>query len=174
MKKLFLFLFLSFFSNSFSQNISPQFSELKGMEDQSASTHLFYRIYSSINSTYFYENRNDIYHLDLLSGVDTLFLSHYGYSSPTGSSFLGVKDYEFWHNNSSLYIQCGFGGDFHPIPFIARFDDQFGFFIAPHGTVRNVDISKQDPIHAVIKHHIQTLKGPHRRNFRHCNPDRPE
>jgi len=140
-----LVLFL-FFSNSFSQiqNIAPQFSELKGMEDQSANTHLFYRIYSRFSNDPIYETHNDIYHLDLDTSVDTLFLYDGNHSSPTGTYFLGVNDYEFWQNNPSWYIQCGSGGEIHPIPFIVRFDDQYGFFIAPHGTVRNVDISKQN------------------------------
>jgi len=41
MKKWVVFLFVTLITNSFSQtNISPQFSELKGMEDQQVKTNL--------------------------------------------------------------------------------------------------------------------------------------
>lgn len=144
MKKLVAFLFALFFSNSLSQNVSPQFSELKGMEDLQGNTHLFYRIYSHLSNDPIYQWNNDIYHWDLNSSSDTLLFYDYACSSPTENYFRRVMDYEFWQNNTSWFIQCGTGGEFHPTPFILRFDDLHGFFIASHGTVRNVDISKQN------------------------------
>ena len=34
------------------QNVSPQFSELKGMEDEQNNTHLLYRVYSNYEDSY--------------------------------------------------------------------------------------------------------------------------
>ena len=63
MKRLIIIVILSVVL-TFSQNVSPEFSELNGMEDQADNTHLFYRIntatYDSIN--YLTNTSNDIYH----------------------------------------------------------------------------------------------------------------
>ena len=45
------------------QNVSPQFSELKGMEDDQGNTHLLYRIYSYQHGLGYESGRNDIYNL---------------------------------------------------------------------------------------------------------------
>ena len=83
MKKWVAFLFICLSTNSFSQtNISPQFSELKGMEDQLGNTHLFYRIYNSLLKIHLFTHwSNHIYHLDLNSRTDTLFLRDSGMKS---------------------------------------------------------------------------------------------
>ena len=140
---LIIILFLS--SATYSQNVSPQFSELKGMEDQSGNTHLFYRIYSLTKDNN--ENlwiRNDIYSYDLSSGIDTLFLNDYVNSSPGSTFFLRVGDYDYWNKNVSWFIYCGWGGDFHPIPYIRRFDNDQDSYLAHNGSVNNIDISKQN------------------------------
>ena len=83
MKKWVVTLFICLSANSFSQtNISPQFSELKGMEDQLGNTHLFYRIYNSYSNDPFYDTRNHIYHFDLENFSDSLFLSDYAHEDP--------------------------------------------------------------------------------------------
>jgi hypothetical protein len=50
MKACLLFVLLIFTSNTFSQNVSPEFSELKGMEDQSNNLNL-------VSGIYFYQLR---------------------------------------------------------------------------------------------------------------------
>ncbi len=66
MKAFLLFVLLIFTSNTFSQNVPPQSSEPKGMEDQSIKTNLFYRIYSVEETPYGCYTDNSIYHFDLM------------------------------------------------------------------------------------------------------------
>ena len=111
MKAFILFVLLIFTSNTFSQNVSPQFSEPKGMEDQSGNTHLFYRIYtSSFDSvTYWPVSSNNIYHFDLLTLEDTLFLESYLRLDSTTHSPVDfvIDDLTFWQNNPTHFIYWG-------------------------------------------------------------------
>jgi len=138
-----LVLFL-FFSNSFSQNISPQFSELKGMKDQSANTHLFYRIYSSTQANEIYDRRNDIYHFDLNNNIDSLFLMDYGHEDPAWTFHISVGDYDFWNFDFTKFIFGGTVGDFEPAPYIQRFDSDPIYFQALFGSVESIGISYQN------------------------------
>ena len=63
MKACLLFVLIIFTSNTFSQNVSPQFSELKGMEDQSGNTHLFYKFCTSFANDHIYEWNDQIFEL---------------------------------------------------------------------------------------------------------------
>ena len=79
-----LVLFFLLHTTLTAQNISPQFSELKGMEDAQGNTHLLYRIFSSTGAyPEPYSSNNSIYHLDLSTNTDAFFLydggsySHY-------------------------------------------------------------------------------------------------
>lgn len=113
MKTLFDAMLLFFFLlvDILPQNVSPQFSELKGMEDAQGNTHLFYRIYSFTNSSpEYYTETNSIYHLDLNTKSDKIFLYDGGYSDPIQSSGINVSDYEFWDKDPSKYIYCGSSG----------------------------------------------------------------
>ena len=77
MKKWIPFLFICVFTNSFPQtNISPQFAELKGMEDQQENTHLFYRIYNVVTDEYSTVKFMSVYHLDIDDNTDSLFLNN--------------------------------------------------------------------------------------------------
>ena len=127
MKKWVALLFVCIYANSFSQtNISPQFSELKGMEDQLGNTHLFYRIYSHNENFPIYSyTYNDIYHLDLNSLSDTLFLRDYIESNPVMMNALTINDYKFWNNNPNEFIYAGVIGGQDTVPFINRFDQEF-------------------------------------------------
>jgi len=132
MKNWIAIIFSCFFINSFSQTIvSPQFSELKGMEDQQGNTHLFYRIYSSYEDYYIYSNHNDIYHFDLNSSTDTLFLEDYTFENPAYTFHISVEDYDFWEKDFTKFIKggsIGFGDI--PLPYIQRFDgDPFNFSV---------------------------------------------
>ena len=142
MKKYFLFVLL--FTNSFSQtNIPPQFSELKGMEDQLGNTHLFYRIYEYFSNQYGFSKDNSIYHFIPVASIDSLFLADYIYSSPVMEASRFVYDYEFWGENFNEYIFCGvigFGPE--PIAFIERFDGNTNYY--QWGEVNDIDISEQN------------------------------
>lgn len=128
MKKWVVFLFICFLigicpfgTNSFSQTVvSPQFSELKGMEDQLGNTHLFYRIYlyqpgGPIGDYY----ENSIYHFDLGNSEDTLFLFEGG---RIGDQITRIIDLEYWNNNPAEFIYLGEGISVDPVAFIKRFD----------------------------------------------------
>jgi hypothetical protein len=142
MKKWVALLFVCFLVNSFSQtNISPQFSELKGMEDQLGNTHLFYRIYSLYISDPFYEYNNDIFHFDILSMNDTLFLADYNYIDPVIAHFRKVSDYSFWNNDVSKFIFGGSTGSQETIPFIKRFDGPYVYLNYSWGGIKELDIS---------------------------------
>ncbi len=108
MKKWVAFLFICLSTNNFSQtNISPQFTELKGMEDQFSSTHLFYRIHlyqpGGPIGDYF---ENSIYHFDLGNLEDSLFLFEGG---RIGDSFVRIVDVEYWDYNPAEFIYLGEG-----------------------------------------------------------------
>lgn len=141
---LVLFLFLA---NSFSQNVSPQFSELKGMEDQSTNSHLFYRIYSVTETPNLLpEIRNDIYHYDLQLGIDTLFLESYNRID----TILQIPDdfevvnYTFWQHNPATFIYGGATETtiLNEHTFIRRFDSENNY--NKNGVVYNIQISSQN------------------------------
>ncbi len=145
MKKWVALLFVCIFANSFSQtNISPQFSELKGMEDQLGNTHLFYRIYSSYSNDPFYDVSNDIYHFDLTTLLDSLFLEDYSHSDPVMSFFRSVNDYAFWNYDFTKYIFCGSMGSWEPGPYIKRFDSDYIFLNYLCCEVNQIDISSNN------------------------------
>ena len=89
------------------------FSKLTGMEDQYGNTHLFYWKYAYSGNDTNNSYQNNIFHLDLSNGEDTLFLQQYGYTMYFMSSFShSIDDFEFWNNDPSKYIYtktvCGF------------------------------------------------------------------
>ncbi len=53
------------------------FSELRGLEDNSGNTHLFYRKYHFEGDQYNNSGVNNIYHLNLANNNDTIFLDDY-------------------------------------------------------------------------------------------------
>jgi len=121
MKKWAALIFVFFITNCFSQtNISPQFSELKRMEDQQGNTHLLYRIYlyqpgGPLGDYY----ENSIYHFDLESEADTLFLFEGG---RIGDQVIRIIDVGYWNNNPAEFIYIGEGISVDPVAFIQRFD----------------------------------------------------
>ncbi len=148
MKKWVAFLLLNFFANGFAQTVAPQFSELNGIEDQQGNTHLFYRIYTSWidSATYLPVSSNNIYHYDLSSNTDTLFLkSYYGIDSVTNmpEEFV-ISDLTFWQNNPELYI---YGGTtditvLYEHTFIYRFDSENTYY--RRGVEHVIEISGQN------------------------------
>ena len=98
-------LFLFFQTSLTAQNVSPQFSELKGMEDAQGNTHLFYRVYSyeQLQPFGFYED-NSLYHLNLANQIDTLFIRESGSDI---SAHIYVNDYKIINLNPMHYIYAG-------------------------------------------------------------------
>jgi hypothetical protein len=119
MKTLSVLLFFLFISIN-AQEKYYTFSELKGMEDQSGNTHLFYRLYTFLEGEFpigdYYQN--SIYHFDLANNEDTLFL----YDGRIYEDIINISDLEFWDSDPTKYIYCGaiISGDAGS--FIRRFD----------------------------------------------------
>ena len=125
------------------QNVSPHFSELKGMEDAQGNTHLFYRIFSSLGAyPYPHSSNNSIYHFDLEANTDTFFLYEGGSSDILFNSWKTVDDYSFWNNDPSKYIYCGSEIGIDGIGYIKRYDQGNGFYYGFGGF--NIDISRQN------------------------------
>jgi len=148
MLKIISFVIIFCFAECYAQTIiSPQFSELKGLEDQSGNTHLFYRIYTYYEYDPIYQWTNHIYHWDKFAGVDTLFLTASGYESPGYNFNNWVSDVDFWNNNPAEFIYSGgttAGPFFEGSAYISRFDgftSTFGLFWETAGYV---DISSSD------------------------------
>ena len=148
MKKWVVFLFTIILTNSFSQtNIPPQFSELKGMEDQLGNTHLFYRISTYYENPPLYQWSNHIYHMDLSTLIDTLYITSSGYEDPINNFNKWVSDVDYWNNNPSEFIYSGgatSGQFFEGSAYIRRYDgynNHFGLF---WGTADYIDISSSN------------------------------
>jgi len=127
MKKFGLF-FVVVFSLTFSsqlsaQNVSPHFSELKGMEDAQGITHLLYRIYSHQQGLNFQSGTNNIYNLVPGTSIDTIYFYDYFSCGPYMDYGISILDYDYWDNDLTKYIISGnFVTCLEPAPFISRFD----------------------------------------------------
>ena len=147
MKKWVAFLFICYLATNFPQtNISPQFSELKGMEDQQDNTHLFYRIYSREVNPWGFKDENAIYHLDLNPGSDTLFLSDFFDYSYVSILLVSVDAIDFWNKSPDQFI---FGGswdlDGTPNLYISRFENPIQFPNIPWlGEIEHINISDEN------------------------------
>jgi hypothetical protein len=96
MKKWVVLIIACLFTNILSQtNISPQFSELKGMEDQLGNTHLFYRIYRFDSFGYTFQQLGEAFGLELGKQNDSLIIASAPYlikSSDGGFNWLPFLD----------------------------------------------------------------------------------
>lgn len=149
MKKLWLLFALIFslllYSEISTQNVSPQFSELKRMEDAQGNTHLLYRIHSHQSNPTYESGRDDIFNLIFGTLTDTIFFyDGYYCNNWTGGNVLTVGSYDFWDNDLFKYIYSGFvgsclDGSIH----ISRFDSQF-VYGDMFNDVQKIIISNQD------------------------------
>ncbi len=108
------------------------FSELRGMEDSSGNTHLFYRLYYYKYIPNYEESSSNMYHWDLSADIDTIFLYSGYYYNPAWQGGSGVGQVEFWNNDPSKYIYIYSGGEIDADGGIARYDGkgmQFGIDI---------------------------------------------
>lgn len=129
--KKFGLLFVVFLSLTFSfqlsaQNVSPHFSELKGMQDAQGNTHLLYRIYSHQSGPGYESGTNDIYNMVPGTSIDTIYL-YDGYTcGPYMSWGSTVNAYDIWNEDLSKYILAGeMVNCFEPYFVISRFDSNF-------------------------------------------------
>jgi len=162
MKKWAALLFVCIFANGFSQmNVPPQFSELKGMEDQLGNTHLFYRIYTYYENPPVYDWSNHIFHLDLSTGIDTLYISSSGHEDPAYNFNKWVSDVDYWNNDPTEFIYCGgatTGQFFEGSAYITRFDGYSNYFGLYQGFGNYIDISSSDD--SLLYAGIYTDGGP--------------
>ncbi len=142
--KIFTFLLVILLTSSiFAQQKYYTFSELKGMEDISGNTQLFYRLY-------FYQHRNppmddyeenSIYHLDTKTNSDSLLLFDGG---TLFNGYKSITDYEFWDNNPHKFIYNAVGVTVDPTAFIFRYDSEKQLLDVFGGYDGNLEISKQN------------------------------
>ena len=105
------------------QNVSPQFSELNGIEDEQGNTHLFYRIhsYQELDPFGFFED-NSVYHLNRSNQIDTLFLNE------SGSNMMGYffqNDFKIINFSPMHYINVGTSCPMECSPF--AYNSNYGF-----------------------------------------------
>ncbi|MDR3667667.1 MAG: T9SS type A sorting domain-containing protein [Ignavibacteriaceae bacterium] len=115
-------LFLASFV-SYGQNVYQHYSELNGMEDYNGNTNLLYRIYSTQQDMYNNNTGNNIYLLNVVNKIDTVFQLDYSYYNEyTGQGYRVINGYDFWEKNPRKFIVCGGSGSVDGEPFIERFD----------------------------------------------------
>lgn len=130
MRPMFLIYFLITISSLLSQDRYYKFSELQGFTANDGSTHLLYRLLYNAPGGGFNGYENSIYHYNLASGADTLFLRDF----QSGELVERVNSVKFWHNNPSHYIHCGAKIGFAVTGYIQRFDQA-----QPYITTRPVE-----------------------------------
>ena len=138
---------ICFCINSFSQTtVSPQFSELKGMEDKDGHTHLFYRIHSEQFEDQLHQSKhNSIYHLNVQQESDTLFLEDYLHFNSGIVTYQNIYNLDFWNDDPGKFIFCGdasFSLDYWS--FVNRFDGRENILYYNSGAVETINISNQD------------------------------
>lgn len=145
MRTMNFFLILMFVTVSISaQDVSPQFTELKGVVDHSGFPHLLYRIFSSEGNPLYNSASNSIYDLDISTMTDSVYLWDGYWCNVYMGSGRNIFDYEFWDGDLKKYIICGmYVNCFEPYFFVSRYDtldvlrDMFL-------NINRIDISKQN------------------------------
>ncbi len=143
MKKI-LILSLLFISNLSAQQYYYTYSELKGLEDQSNNTHLFYRLfyYKLVGPPFGTVQSNSIYRYDPITNTETFFLFD---GSLLPDNYKSVEDYDFWENDFDRYIYVSTYVSTEGFPQVYRYDQMDPIF-APDiwGSGRNIELSRQD------------------------------
>ena len=136
MKKFSIIILLLLNTYSFSQSY-PHITELRGLEDSLANTHLFYRYIAPYSGCW----SKNIYHLDLFTNVDTLFIPDFGYQviPEWGCEGDYVNDYEFFNNNPTKFFYCGYHLWIDPVALLRRYD---GDIFVESFVLTEIEISK--------------------------------
>ena len=100
-------IFILILSTLLPAQVDTTFSELRGMDDSSGTTHLFYRKYSYQSLSPYWIRHNDVYHFDLSTGSDTLIIEDYYSNILYNDRGPSIDDFEFWNNDPARYIYCG-------------------------------------------------------------------
>src|ERR1035437_2891550 len=108
---------------SYGQNVYQHFSELNGMEDYNGNTNLLYRISSKDQDMYNNNTGNNIYLLNVINKVDTVFqFDGSWFNEYTGGGWRSEDGYDFWEKNPRKFIVSGSSGGSDGSPFVERFD----------------------------------------------------
>lgn len=135
-----LLLLLLLISNIFAQQNYYTLSELNGMEDQNGNTHLFYRLYKYFEFPHIFIE-NSIYHLDLSSDNDSLFLYDGGWLN---EDYLEISNLKFWNNKPSEFIYSGYHSDVNDYGgFFQRYDMETRYDVWA-GMIFDLEISQQN------------------------------
>ncbi len=115
MSKLFQILgFLVLFATSALAQ-EKYFHDLRGMEDSTGTTHLFYRVLDS-ESRFVYTNH--VYHLNTESSLDSLLFEEQYFENTRDTlpyDFVGVSEYHFLENNVNKVIYLQINQFDHPV-----------------------------------------------------------
>ena len=119
MKKLFILFSVLSYSLTLAQYY-PHLSELRGLEDSQNNSHLFYRYVFPSTGCW----SKSIYHFDIVNSIDTFFIMDSGYEIFPGWGCEGdyVNDYEFFNNDPSKFIYCGYNMWIDPVALLRRYD----------------------------------------------------
>ncbi len=100
-------------SFNFAQEPFYTFNTLRGLVDSSWNTHLFYRMKFEKGDPINNSIGNSVWHLDINSGEDNMFLYEGGITNLVMSYYTGIEDYEFWNNDPAkfIYVEIGCGID---------------------------------------------------------------
>lgn len=135
---------LTFSSQLSAQNVSPHFSELKGMQDAQGNTHLLYRIYSYQQGSGYESGTFDIYNMIPGTFLDTIIFQDNFYCGMIFGSGVGISSYDFWNNDLNKFIVSGSKSNcYEASGYISRFDSsdvRYGLF----EFYERISISKQD------------------------------
>ena len=160
--------FLFLFSNQIFSQVDTTINGLRGYEDLNGNTQLFYRLISRYNVNLPNDenkgiSRKDIFHFDVKSNTDSLFISHFiNYHTPLPSFGQTVSDFEFVDNTLIDFYQCGDGvTSFEPSPVVVfnrDYNNSFGvdsfhgmtdnMVITKYGNGYNVYVSTNDGIYS--------------------------
>ena len=142
MKACLLFVLFIFTPITFSQNV-PHLFELRGLEDSLGNTHLFYRYGLDRGPSIIDCWSKSIYHFDLHTNNDTLFIEDVAQWDPFGGcQGTSIFDYEFFNNDAAKYIYGGVSISVDPVPVLVRYDGLVN--LDSFGSVENIEISKQN------------------------------
>lgn len=131
MKKLFVFLFSLMVSGSYAQT----FLSLDGIETPDDETILLYHF-----GDQGYRSYAPVYKYDVSSGYEKKIMDAYFVG---GSHTRSVQDYEFFPDDTTNFIDCGFGMEPDNVAFVAYNDSAVAGFQSPF---YYVDISRQNPL----------------------------
>lgn len=133
MKALCFLIVVLFYFNSSPQGLQyetyPNMHQLWGMEDGSGNTHLFYRVYSQYKQYYYNYYKNDLYHLDVLTGQDSLYLHDYFISDQLHSIEGGtVNSFNFFKKDPLKLIYSSGSGAIDFSYGIRSYFEQYSLF----------------------------------------------